>query len=72
LTAWLQTFHGGRLECVGTRLCSKSVRHLDQWDLPALDALRPLVAASLRSGRYTQGHSGYLKLVDPSVLVSKL
>jgi hypothetical protein len=66
LTGGLQTFHGGRLECVA-RLCSKSVRHLDQRDLQALDALGPLVAPSLRSGRHSPGPLGHLKPVDPSV-----
>jgi hypothetical protein len=52
------------------RLCSKSVRHLDQWDLPALDSLGPLVAPSLHSGRHSPGPLGHLKPVDPSVSVS--
>jgi hypothetical protein len=41
LTGRLQTFHGGRLECIA-RLCSQSIRHLEEQDLLALDALRPL------------------------------
>jgi hypothetical protein len=57
------------LECVA-RLCSKSVRHLDGRDLPALDALGPLVAPSLRLGRHSPGPLGHLKPVDPSVSVS--
>jgi hypothetical protein len=48
-------------------LCSKIVRHLD---LLSLDALGPLVAPSLCLGHYNQGHSGYLKALEPSVLVS--
>jgi hypothetical protein len=35
-------FRGGRLGCVA-RLCSKSVRHFDQRDLPALDPLGHLM-----------------------------
>ena len=38
---------------------SKSVRRLDQWDLRDLETLRPLVAPSLRSGRYSLGPSGF-------------
>ena len=41
------------------RLCSKSVRRLDQWDLRDLESLRPLVASSLRSERYSSGPSGF-------------
>jgi hypothetical protein len=47
--------------CVGVccyrLLCSKPVRHLDQHDLPTLDALGPLVAPLLRSGRYSQAQA---------------
>ena len=38
---------------------SKLVRRLDQWDLRDLETLGPLVAPSLRSGRYSPGPSGF-------------
>ena len=40
-------------------LNSKSVRHLDQCQLSDLETLRPLVAPSLRSGRYSLGPLGF-------------
>ena len=38
---------------------SKSVRHLDQCQLSDLETLRPLVAPSLQSGRYSLGPLGF-------------
>ena len=40
-------------------LNSKSVRHLDQCQLSDLETLRPLVAPSLRLGRYSLGPLGF-------------
>ena len=46
------------------------VRYFDQRDLPSVETLRPLVAPSLRSGRYSPGPFGFLQTVDPLVSVS--
>ena len=43
---------------------------LDQWDLPSVESLRPLVAPSLRSGHYSLVAFRILQTVDPSVSVS--
>ena len=53
---------------------SKSVRRLDQWDPRDLETLRPLVAPSLRSGRYSLGPRAFrfLNRVDPLVSASNL
>jgi hypothetical protein len=47
VTGRIQTFHGGRLECYVLNQLDTSTM---QWDLLAVDALRSLVAPSLRLG----------------------
>ena len=48
------------------KLCSKIVRNLDQRELPSVETLGPLVAPSLRSGRYSPGPSGFYRRVSVS------
>ncbi len=49
---------------------SKTVRHLDQWDLRDLGNLRPLVISALAGALAPQPRAfGFLNPVDPLVLV---